>query len=284
MKRLIIIGLAALTTALPAFPQGALPVITLQQSIDATLTNGDDNRILQGNLDISRAQHALNISKNSLSLAGSAGYAGNWGFGNPAGDPAMTNPLHRPPGRRWAYHVGPLTSISVGVSPYIPPLSGVIRARIHRHRGGGRAEPHADPVERLPGRSDAGTVDKSLLTLQGREPATQAGRLGIVYSVKQAYYTLLAAQRNLAVRKQIFEKQDSVLTQINAIYQMKLASLADLKTAQVTGIDRVFSTATLRWNHLFNEKNVLEHVVYLQHLRLHRQCEFCRQQHELSRI
>jgi outer membrane protein TolC len=44
---------------------------------------------------------------------------------------------------------------------------------------------------------------------------------------------MLGAQRSLALKKQIFEKQSSVLKQITAIYDLKLASTADLKTAQL---------------------------------------------------
>ena len=238
MKRLIIVGLAALATALPAFPQGTLPVITLQQSIDATLANGDDNKILQGNLDISRAQHALNVSRNSLSLAGSAGYAGNWGFGNPAMVTSMASPLSAAAGPTAGVTMsGPLTSISVGVSPYMPPLSGALPAPGSTDSAAAVGMSVTQTLwNGYPGGPTQATVDKSVLTLQGRELATQSGRLALVYSVKQAYYTLLAAQRNLDVRKQIFEKQDSVLKQINAIYQLKLASLADLKTAQVNAL------------------------------------------------
>jgi hypothetical protein len=74
MKRCAIVLLAA---------QDAAPLVNLQQSIDAALANGDDSRILQENLDVARAQHALKVSKNSFTLAASAGYGQAWTFGEP---------------------------------------------------------------------------------------------------------------------------------------------------------------------------------------------------------
>ena len=71
------------------------------------------------------------------------------------------------------------------------------------------------------------TVDKSLLTLQGKEISTDASRLTLVYSVKQAYYTMLSAQRTLDLNKQILDKQNAVLKQIQQIYALKLASYVD---------------------------------------------------------
>jgi outer membrane protein TolC len=231
MKRWMLVFVAALTPVAPLISQQSLPVITLQQSIDATLANGDDNKILRGNLDIARAQHALNVSRNSLSLGASAGYAGDWGFGSSSLLGSVTNPLTSAPGPTAGVSVsGPLTAISVGVSPYIPPLSGSVSTTVGAAAGVSATQTLWNGY---PGGPAQATVDKSVLSLQGKELATEAGRLGLVYSVKQAFYTLLAAQRALGVRKQISEKQDSVLKQIEAIYELRSASLADLKTAQV---------------------------------------------------
>ena len=40
--------------------------------MDAALANGDNWKILQGNLAVTRAGHAENVSKNSLGLSASA--------------------------------------------------------------------------------------------------------------------------------------------------------------------------------------------------------------------
>ncbi len=230
MKLWPAILLCFLVPVAPVISQVEVPVITLQQSIDATLANGQDAKILQWNLEISRAQHALNVSRNSLSLSANAGYGMTWPFG-PAGLQAgLTSPISAADGPSAGISVGgPLTSIGVSAFPVITPSPGAV--------GDTTSAVGVNLSQTLwngyPGGSAQATVDKSLLTLKGKELATAAGRLSLVYGVKQAYYAVLAAQRNLALKHKIFDQQDSVLRQITAIYDMKLASLADLKTAQL---------------------------------------------------
>ena len=251
MKRIACTGMAMVIAILPAAAQaaeqtGTVPVVTLQQSIDAALSGGDEIRILQGSLDAARAQHALNISKNSFTLSGSAGAQESWLLGDTVlqGNRILTSTAVSTGVQAGLTLAGPLTSVSVTPSfiPASPPadaftLVGVnVSQTIWNGYWGGPAQAAAD---------------KSLLTLQGREIGTQAGRLGIVYSVKQAYYALLAAQNSLALKKKILEKQDAVLRQIQATYDMKAASLADLKTAQLNAriaqVDVAVATHDLRF-------------------------------------
>jgi outer membrane protein len=214
-------------------PAAAVPVVTLQQSIDAALASGDDNRILQGTLDVARAQHALTVTKNSFALSASAGAEQNWMLGTSAlqSNRILTSTSVATGVQGGLTLAGPLTSVSVTPSfiPADPPgspdpftLIGVnVSQTIWNGYWGGPTQ---------------AAVDKSLLTLQGKEIGTEASRLGIVYSVKQSYYALLSAQKNLAVKKQILDKQNAVLKQIQAVYDLKLASLADLKTAQLNSL------------------------------------------------
>jgi outer membrane protein len=245
MKRLMIVALAAFSAALPASALDTTPVVTLQQSIDATLANGDDNRILKGNLDVARAQHALNVSKNSLSLGAAAGYAENWPFGDKVLGSVLGNPITGASGPLVGVSVaGPLTSVAANASPYIPPTTpGALPTApgapltLLSLAGDTTSALGVSVSQTLwngyPGGPTQATVDKSVLTLKGKELETASGTLALIYSVKQAYYTVLAAQRNLTLRNQILDKQNSVLRLITAIYDLKLASLADLKTAQL---------------------------------------------------
>ena len=228
MKRMALIFVAFLVPLLGAAAQGASPVITLQQSIDAALANGDDNRILTGNLDVARAQHALNVSRNSLTLAASAGYGQTWDFGAAALQKAVGSASASP--TAGVTVAGPLTSVVLTSSPFVvtPPspapvpasslVGVVVNQTIWNGYGGGTGQ---------------ATVDKSLLTLQGKELAADAGRLALVYKIRQAYYTMLADQRNAALKGDVLAKQAAVLKQIQAIYDLKQASLVDLKTAQI---------------------------------------------------
>ena len=233
MKGLAIILLGALIPVLSAAAQASAPFISLSQSIEAALAQGYDNRILQGNLAIGRAQHAVNESKNGFALGGSAGL----GYIYPSGDSAVLaakgSGLISASGSVQGAQVGlglngPLTSASVSVAPWTPPIgsagdttSGVGVAVSQTLWNG------------YPGGPPQAVVDKSLLALRGKELSAESGRLALIYKVKQAYFSMFAAQQNLSAKKNIFEKQNALLDQIAAVYAFKQASAVDLKTAQI---------------------------------------------------
>lgn len=238
MKRTGIVLLVLLLPLLPAVSQESTPTITLQQSIDAALTNGDDNKILTGNLDVARAKLALSISQNSLTLSGSAGYI----YGSPFDNAGVlsstsfasvgpTTPIGPQAGLTLG---GPLTAVNLSAYPWIPAS---VNGNNQFVNGDGSSSLGLTVSQTLwngyPGGSTQAAVDKGRLTLQGQELTMDAGRLGIVYNVKQAYYTMLAANRSLETDKQILEEQNALLKQVQAIYDLKLASLVDLKTAQL---------------------------------------------------
>jgi outer membrane protein TolC len=246
MKRALIVIVVALVPVLAGTAQQTSNVITLQQSIDAALANGDDLKVLMGNLDVARAQHALNISRNSFTLGGSAGYGGGWSFGNATlAQQSLSSALSAAQtGATFGVGLsGPLTTVSVSALPWNPEnnqdFTGVGVTLSQTLWNG------------YPGGPAQATVDKSVLTLQGKELSTASGRLNLIYSVKQAYYTALSSQRDLVLKQQIVEKQDAVLKQISALYDLKLASLADLKTAQFNAqsaqADQAASQYTLRF-------------------------------------
>ena len=76
-------------------------------------------------------------------------------------------------------------------------------------------------------------MEKSLLALRGAELSTATGRQNVVSAVTQAYFVMLGAQRNLAVKKEIREQQASLLAQISAVEALKQATAIDLRTAQI---------------------------------------------------
>lgn len=216
--------------SVPGTSAPAVPVVTLSQSIDSALAQGDDNKILQRNLEIARAQHALNVSRDSLTLGGSLGYSASTTFGTPGlSQGGAASSLASPQGPQAGASVsGPLTSVTLSASPWIPPAAtggtgtGVFGLSVTQTLWNG-----------YPGGQAKATVDKSLLTLQGQELSADAGRRGIILTVQQAYYTMLNAQRNAALQQQVLDQQNTVLTQIQAIYNLTQASLSDLKLAQL---------------------------------------------------
>ena len=254
MKRIFVVLVATCIPLVCGFAQESVPVITLQQSIDAALANGESNRILGGNLSVVRAQHAENVSKNSLTLAGNLGGGYNYSFGNQTLASSESTPLgNSSTSAQGAVAgigiAGPLTTINLNATPIAPPvlLNGVSVS---------------DPLTALelsasqviwngyPGGPAQATVDKSLLNLRGQELSTESGRLNLVYQVKQAYFAMFTAIQDLSSKKQVLDKQKALLDQITAIYNLKQASAVDLKTAQINAhsaeIDVQTSEHTLR--------------------------------------
>ncbi|HYW85628.1 MAG TPA: TolC family protein, partial [Spirochaetia bacterium] len=101
-----------------------------------------------------------------------------------------------------------------------------------------------------PGGAAQATVDKSFLNLQGQELSTESGRLGLIYQVKQAYFAMFTAIQDLSSKRQVLDRQNALLDQIKAVYNLKQASEVDLKTAQINAhsaeIDVQTSEHTLR--------------------------------------
>lgn len=249
--------LAALCAPLLSFAQQqTLPVITLQQSIDAALSNGESWKILQGNLSVVRAQHAENISRNSFTLAGNAAGGYNYAvYDNPSFAASKIGSLSSVEGTQGA-SVGislasPLTSVSVSATPWVPPIANTSGLAGYGDTTGGLGLSVSQVVwNGYPGGSTQAVVDKSLLNLRGQELSTESARLSLIYQVKQSYYTMFTALQDLQTRQQIFQRQNALLDQITAVYNLKQASEVDLKTAQINAhsaeIDVRASEHTLR--------------------------------------
>jgi outer membrane protein TolC len=222
-----------LTLVSAAAAPGDSPVLTLTQSIDAALADGYDNRILQANLDVSRAQFAQTVSKNSFSLGSSAGIGYNAPFGSAALQSSKGSFLAAstaaPQGAQVGLALsGPLTAVSLTAVPWSPPVGS---------SGDTTSLVSVSATQVLwngyPGGPLQAGVDKGALALQGTELAAAASRRGLVFRVKQAYFTMFAAQEGVAVARQIQDKQDALLAQITTVYKLKQASDVDLKTAQI---------------------------------------------------
>jgi outer membrane protein len=232
MRKYLYVVLVMLVPALPGLAQAAVPAVTLQECIDSALANGPDNRILQAGLEVSRSQFAATAAQNGLSLRATLGYNHGWSLGDAllaresavgaSGAQAGALP------QAGLALAGPLTSVSLNAYPYVPPTApttattSVLGLSVSQTLWNG-----------YPGGTGAATVEKARIALQVRELATEAGRLNLVYQIRQAYFTMLTAQDNVALQKEILQRQQSLLRQFDALYQLKQASEVDLKTAEV---------------------------------------------------
>jgi outer membrane protein len=247
----------------PSAPQASspAPVITLQQTIDAALANGDNWKILRGTLAVTRAGYQENVSKNSLTLGGSAEAGYNYAFYNNGAlalsrASSLGSQAASAQGGQVGVGVsGPLTSVNVTAAPFSPPIGNTNIPGVTVPGLGDTTSSLGVSVSQTlwngyPGGSAQATVDKSRLSLQAQELNTESGKLNLIYQVKQAYYAMFTAIQDLDTKRQILDKQSSLLDQITAIYNLKQASAVDLKTAQINvhsaDIDVRTSEHTLR--------------------------------------
>ena len=257
MKRFLTLVLAVAVPVLSGFGQETPPVVTLQQCIDSALASSDSYKILQGTLAVSKAQYAESVSKNSLGLQASAGagynvLAYNNGSYLSGKSSSLSSSTSSPQGAAVGLGLAsPMTSITVSASPFSPPAGNSPSSSGSTDLTSSAGLSVSQTLwNGYPGGTAKAAVDKSLLSLQGQELSTESGKLGLIYQVKQAYFALFTAQQDLDSKKQILDRQNALLDQITAVYNLKQASAVDLKTAQINAhsaeIDVRTSEHTLR--------------------------------------
>ncbi|MGA2974950.1 MAG: TolC family protein [Spirochaetia bacterium] len=215
-----------------AGPQNQSTVVTLSQCIDTALASGADAKIIQESLQISRELYSASEAADSFSLTGALGYGASYGLGDPglqtvkSTASGVTSSITQGP-QAGVSLAGPLTSMSLLASPYNPStgsaaassaLGLLVNQTIWDGYVGGKAK---------------AVVQKSFLSLQVKELSAESARASLAYRIKQAYYTMLGAQRNLSVKQQVLDQQNALLNQIKAVYALQQASAVDLKTAQI---------------------------------------------------
>jgi outer membrane protein len=238
---------ATLVSIVTAFGQEPTATLTLAQAVDAALSQGADSRILQRNLDVAREQYRLSVSQNSFALSGSLGESGTYGFGDETllSGSSLASGFNQTPQAGLSLNA-PLTSIGVNVSPYVAasPLATEFSNLLSILSPG---PPPAAPGPTgnvgisvsqtlwngYPGGPIRAAVEKSQLALRGRELSVESGKLNVISAVTQAYFVMLGAQRNLIVKKQILEQQNTLLSQISALQRINQATAVDLRGAQI---------------------------------------------------
>jgi len=251
---------------------GTPPQLTLQDVLDSASAAGDDFLVNASGLYVARKQRALDLARQGLSLGASGSYAMAAGIGDDSttanqaligravvasGGSAPTNYLGLSQAPQGSLSlIGPLTKATLGVSHSFPvpqPTNTTAAATPQfSSLGLGLSQTVWDGY---PGGQYRAVLAKSLLAFQGKELTAVQGGISAVSKVKQAYIALLAAQRDLDIKRQVLAKQQSLLNQIQAIFEIKQATAIDLKTAQVNvrsaQIDSRTADKTLR---LANER------------------------------
>ena len=212
-------------------------VVTLSTALAAVLGGNEDVKALEGNLLAAQAQHALNLSRNLPTLSGGAALsltdgfndqaqaikAGASGVGIGAGLSGSINFVQGAASATSGTRIGLSITHSNPYSP-LTATSSAGMTKVSQPPSTAAALSLSQVVwDGYPGGQSKAIVDKSELAFQKSELATKQGRSSALARVKQAFVATLVAQRTLALRLAILERQNGLLRQIEATFALKQA-------------------------------------------------------------
>jgi outer membrane protein TolC len=251
-----------------------LPVVSLETVLSEAAASGADLQLVDQNLGVARLQRSLDLAKQGVAVSAGAGYTvldavgqdaiyGTAQYSNNAtliakaeaaslGSSNLTSNTGLAQSPQGSLNLTtPLTKVSLSAAQTIPPPNATLN--VQSTVVGLTATQTV--WDGYPGGQYTATLSKSDLALQGKVLSATEGRSAAISKVKQAYITMLAAQQDLDVKRQVLDKQSKLLQQVQAVYALKQASAVDLQTAQVNAksaqIDVATADKTLR---LANER------------------------------
>ena len=213
-------------STLSLFADDQAAVVTLTQSVDQALANGPDLRLSAASLGAAQAQYDAAAAGNSFRLSGN-GDLSHSAAGTTRSDYTTPN--------------SPYDTADAGISLSAPLSSSLSVTATHTLLENSTL----DQTTKLqlgagttvwdgyPGGSALAAVQQASLTQQVSQSTQDSNRKNIVYQVKQAYYTLLAQQRQLSILQQTLIQRQEEMTRTQALYDADSASRIDLKQAQI---------------------------------------------------
>jgi outer membrane protein TolC len=212
------VAIFAVALAFASSPAAGGEVVTLAQCVDQALSAGPDMKLSAASLAMAQAQYVASTARNAIGLDGNAGLSLGSGQGNSVSGSLQAGlSLSAPLGTS----VGLNASHSIaGTDPMGQSTSLKLNASSTLWDG-------------YPGGSAVATARQADLSLQGKQISEDANRKSIVYQVKQAYYTLLSQQRQLAILQQTLVKRQEEMKKTQALYDAESANQIDLKQAQI---------------------------------------------------
>jgi outer membrane protein TolC len=203
-------------------------VVTLPQMVDQALKNGPGILISRATVAIAQAQYTQTAAANSLGLTGTASATHQ-------GAPYDTRLLQLGQSS-FAQDTGKAgLSLSAPLSTSLDVAAGhtLTEEATPAQSTALSVSASATLWDGYPGGSGLAAARKAALSLQGTQSAEDSNQKTIVYQVKQAYYTLLAAQRQLEIYQDTLAQRQQETVRSRALYDAHNASQIDIKQAQV---------------------------------------------------
>jgi outer membrane protein TolC len=245
----------------------------MDQVVAKALAAGYDNAILQDNLEISRQQQALTEAKNSFALSGKLAYTANGGLLGAYKDkdamlgvptPEQMNSTGSAPvsAAQAAANAAQGNSsypipqtITGSLSAAVPGTGGTPFTSIGlnaSHKLQSTAHTDGSPTDTTNSSTTVGValsqtvwdgmvggqpkanIDRSHLVLQVQEQGARNNQLSLVLKIRQAFLTMLVAQKNLDVLANISARQATLAKQAKLKYDLQQATRIDLLNSQIS--------------------------------------------------
>jgi outer membrane protein TolC len=201
---------------------GEAEAVTLQQCLEAAAQTGPDARLSRINLSATQAQLAQATAQNGVGLGATAG-AVRSANSVTGGAGTATDTF-----QAGVQLTGPLSTRleatgSHGLSE-TSPANGLSSVTL---------SVSATPWDGYPGGRNRAAVQQVTLAVQEQRISSEADLKSLAYNVKQAYYAMLATQRQLTVLEQTLRQRRQELERIQAQLEQGDVTRIDLQQAQV---------------------------------------------------
>jgi outer membrane protein TolC len=215
----------------PAFSDAAqasdMPTVTLEQCVEEATKAGPDIRVSDAAVAVARAQYTAAEAENRLGLSGSASLghsnATSYTIQNPDGISIPVDSL-----KAGATLTAPLSSsVSLSVTQSVNENDWSLRPTDVS------LSASSTLWDGYPGGGALASTRQASFGLQQTLLAEEANRRSIIYTVKQAYYTMLAQQREIGILAQTLEKRREEMRKTQALHESGNANQIDLRQAQV---------------------------------------------------
>jgi outer membrane protein len=217
----------------------------MTRALSEAAAGGADLSLVEGTLEVSRLQRSVDVARQGLALSATGAYVL---VDVPGSDPSSAEQSliskaqsAASGGSSLSSYTGVAHSVSGGLALSTPRTKVALSASHTIPNPASDTYPTSlvgltasqTVYDGYPGGQFKGTLEKSRLTFQGKELAASQARSAAVAKAKTAYVAMLAAQRDLVIKKQVLEKLTVLLSQIEAVFALKQVSSIDLRTAQI---------------------------------------------------
>jgi outer membrane protein len=214
-------------SALPAFAQAG-SVVTMEQCVAQAMASGPDMKLSAANLALAQAKYATTAATNAFGLAGSVEAKHQGAPTNPRFATVGSTTIGTDSAQGGLTLNAPLsTSIGLGLGHTIGETSTPAQETAFSFNGS------TTLWDGYQGGSDLANVREAALGLQVTQSTESARQKNVIYSVKQAYYTLLGQQQQLDILRQTLTQREQEMKRTQALLEAQSASQIDLKQAQV---------------------------------------------------